>query len=1147
MMDIKTTQEQVKKSASQKQQKASNPLTSSWVTASAGSGKTKVLADRYLRLLLEGVNPKTILCLTFTNAAAAEMHDRISLKLQEWATAKNDKAILDDIIKICAASPKDEAKTIALARQLFAIMLDAVNDIKIQTIHAFCQHILKRFPLEAGISPHFKVMNDRDALEIMSDAKNDVFLKSQYKNYVEIADALKTVAELSPESRFDDIINNVLSNRHQILDLAIKYENIEQFETALQKELNISQGENFDSLFLSFFIEQDNKPNLIKMADAFLSSSAKTEIEDGKTIKLWLEASLEGKKQLYEEYRNCFLRKDLDVRSRERSNALKKHPDIKELLYEEADKHLKFISKIDTLTIYKASSALFAISKEIIMQYEKHKKLNALLDYDDLIAITSDLLRNKETAAWVLYKLDAGIDHILVDEAQDTNPQQWSIIEALSSEFFAGDGAKKNNRTIFAVGDKKQSIFSFQGADPAGFSLMKNLLKDKAESSNHHWNDINLDISFRSTRAVLQAVNETFSIPENQKGVLDKDESPIHIPFRVGESGLVELWPVIEPYKEQPAEPWQPPVERFTLPSPQKRLAKLIAQKIADMIDNKELLLSQNRPIEPKDIMILVKQRNGLVEDLIKELKNLKVATSGADRMKLTEQIAVMDLLSLAKFLLLPEDNLSLAEALRSPLIDISEEELFEVAYNRGHLTLWESLKKHNGENSNLGKAYDYLNHLLNKTDFIRPYELFAYILNVLNGRKKIVSRLGFEAEDCLDELLNLTLLYEKEHIPSLQSFVLWLETDETMIKRDLEKNSSNMVRIMTVHGAKGLQAPIVFLPDTTKKPSYSKEKNIFTLNDVLIWKPYSSLKNDFIDSLITYRKDRLFEEYKRLLYVAMTRAEDRLYICGYGKLQNDSWIDLVKKGIEPIAEKETNEFLKNYNDEIPSEILRLSCPQEITLPEKNTPLVISATNLNLPSWLTSNPEKEPTPPRPLAPSKPNLEEPSVFSPLRDDAGKKFLKGNLIHKLLQILPEIEPSQREKSALFYLRKNAGNCTEIELNNIIKETFDVINNPSFCEIFKNAQSRAEVGITGLVGKNIISGKIDRLLVTDDEVFIIDYKTSRMPPKTIAEIPPIYLYQMSSYKDAIMQIYPRKKIKCAIIWTAIPILMEIPDNIL
>jgi ATP-dependent helicase/nuclease subunit A len=705
-------------------------------------------------------------------------------------------------------------------------------------------------------------------------------------------------------------------------------------------------------------------------------------------------------------------------------------------------------------------------------------------------------------------------------------------------------------RTIFAVGDFKQSIFSFQGADPRVFARMRDHFRERA---GERWDDVPLDYSFRSTQAVLTAVDAVFAREGAREGVVMDGASIHHRAVREGEAGLVEIWPPAIPLEAEESETWSPPTRQGRSDSPRLRLARLLALRIARMIESGDLLESQGRPIEPGDIMILVRRRDALVEELVRELKQRHVPVAGVDRMLLVEQIAVMDLMALGRFLLMPEDDLNLATVLRSPLIGLDEDALFALAHRREG-RLWEALRTRSGERPEFAAAEALLSGLLARADFAPPYELFAGILGPLGGRKRLVGRLGPEALDPIDEFMTLALQYEREHVPSLQGFLHWLDIGDIEVKRDLDHEARGQVRIMTVHGAKGLQAPIVFLPDTMQVPKHAV-RLLWCEPDgdgpeLPLWAPRVDLDETVAAAARQRQRAAELREQRRLLYVAMTRAADRLYVCGWRNQRNATgcWYELIQAGVKPVAQ----EFEFDCQAELGRE--GWAGPAWRVVTQQGTTQVAKAASVEgpaeaLPEWAMRAPMPEREPPRPLAPSRGPAEDPPVRAPLGEDQGFAFHRGRLVHRLLELLPDLPPDRRPEAARRFLARPVHGLDMAQQAEFLTETMRVLEDPVFAPLF-GPDSLAEVPLVGEVrgvdGRiQVLSGRLDRLRVTPTEVLVLDYKTNRPPPQREEDVSEAYLRQMAAYRAALIKIYPALPVRCALLWTDGPRLMPLSQG--
>lgn len=1121
------------------QSHASNPLQSVWVGASAGTGKTKVLTDRVLRLLLPredgqaGTPPHRILGLTYTKAAASEMLLRINKILSEWAIIE-DTDLEKNLEKLCKRTVDKDLK--AAARSLFAKVVDTPGGLKIMTIHSFCQSILGRFPLEAGISPHFKVLEESETKELLVQARQTV-LNNKGETAAAINAAMNRIAAYLNEQQFEDTLRDLLNERRLLMRYGMDL-------PALQSKLYALYGIN-ESLTQNDIIDNVVSNNAIAISNLYAACKALADSDNendrqrGLNIQLWLDANPQKRLSELTNYTNIFLTAAGTIR---KTLITKKcagnYPDAFEAINAEAQRIYDFRDTEKILQSIAALMDILMICHSIIGSYQKHKEQFGLLDFDDMIYKTHHLLDHQALGPWVMYKLDGGLDHLLIDEAQDTSPEQWDIIARLCEEFFAGDGAQGDDvtRTIFAVGDKKQSIYSFQRAAPEGFENMQAHFKAKAAAQS-----LKMGVSFRSTATILDLVDRTFAPPAVREGL--ENDIITHESFRKGQAGIAELWPLEKPDETEEEKPWEPPVTITEQQSGEVKLANKIADRIKKWRDTGAQLDSFDREIRPGDIMILVQTRTAFLSQLVRALKSRDIPVSGVDRMILGEQIAVMDLLALARFALLPEDDLSLACVLKSPLIGWNDDRLFKYSHGRQHKqSLWEALQKHCDDKAVIAYLSSAIQDALNTL----PFDYFSCLLqtpcpaSTVSGLQAIHARLGEEAFDPLDEFLNACQHYELNHVASLQGFLVWQQKDDIVIKREMEE-ADNTVRIMTVHGSKGLQAPIVFLPDTTRTPD-TKRKTAFLWPDktglnVPLWSPKKDMNTVLFDRAQELLEQKRFEEYRRLLYVAMTRAEEQIYICGYqGKRapKEGNWYELIKNAFTSHPE-----CLEDNN------VLRITDPRTKKPDRKDKQASHSTPNntISLPSWARKQAPQEPFPSRPMMPSRPSSPRPAARSPLYEVSEQRFVRGNITHKLLQLLPDLPQDKRRDSARKYLALPAHGLSEKLQDSIFKETMAIIESPDYAFFFGKG-SLAEVPVTGFVNNMLVSGQIDRLYVTDTEIHILDYKTNRPPPRNPHDIPELYYQQMKSYHDIVANIYPHRKVHCYLLWTDGADLVKLPS---
>ncbi|MBL8566036.1 MAG: double-strand break repair helicase AddA [Hyphomicrobiaceae bacterium] len=1160
------------------QSDASDPAASAWVSANAGTGKTHVLTRRVMRLLLAGTRPDRILCLTYTKAAAAEMSTRVFRELGFWATY-SDARLAGRLAEVLGRDAT--AEEAARARTLFASAIETPGGLKVQTIHSFSERLLQRFPLEAGVPPGFTILDDTTARSLLREAIDETLARATRQPSSPLGAALRLAVTYAADDGFDEVLSEALSQR-DALEFVMRFtgegaaeagydDPVRRIEPHYRTALGIRSSATAESI-------DDELAGVVSTAFArqaadVLARGAKTDVRLGE--ELAAAAAATDATTRIRALRDAFLTKDGNARSdRFITKAVReKEPGLADVLAAARDRFAALTTErmaIDTLA---ATLALIRIADAVLDRYSKLKARRAALDFDDLIRRAARLLSVGGAAPWVLYKLDGGLDHILVDESQDTSPEQWRIIEALAAEFFSGSSNHEMQPTLFAVGDEKQSIYSFQGARPEEFARMGAAFEAQAKAARAAWRRIPLHLSFRTVAPVLEAVDRVFENTARTPGLTATSDGVVHIASRVGEAGHVEIWDTEKHDGDDAIDVWRPAEEEGGT-SPVRRLANRIAESIQRMLDGGERLASENRAIEPGDVLILVRKRNPFVQPMVAALKARKIPVAGADRLDINRQLAVRDLVSLGDFLTLPEDDLALAVVLKSPLIGFDDDLLLEIAHARKG-SLWKALLDKRGARPAFAAAAARLSDWRRRADFMPPYEFLASLLDKDGMRSAILARLGPEAADSLDELMSLAISYDDGAPPSLTGFLAWLREARREIKRDME-HGRNEVRIMTVHGAKGLEAPIVFLPDTCTTRSAGKRPALHTLAlpsgpadmpPLFVWQIKGSKDLPAVAGARAMRERRDQEELNRLLYVAMTRARDRLYVAGYESKRPRPpacWYDLVRSGL--------GERMSAAKDWAGRELLVLSSEQTAAAKARG------ATGANAhpaeppPPWASLPAPREPHLTMPLAPSRlapyetdetgepvsgptgaaadPSVEPPSA--PARAlAADNRFLRGTLTHALLQHLPGLPRERWSEAARGFVARRGGGLSTAAARSIVKETLAILGAPEFSELFGPA-SRAEVAISAEIPRPSgrgpalrITGQIDRLAVTADTVFIIDYKTNRPPPTAVAGIAEAYLFQLAAYRLALAEMFPGKALRAAILWTDGPRLMPIPDE--
>jgi ATP-dependent helicase/nuclease subunit A len=1100
------------------QLEASNPAVSAFVSASAGSGKTKLLTDRLLRLLLTGAAPGSIHCLTYTKAAAAEMAVRLQNRLGEWVTAQD--AVLDaDLAKLDLAPTQGLRRT---ARALFGRVLDLPGGMRIGTIHGFCQSLLRRFPLEAQLSPHFELTDDRDIDDLLNESLEETLASPDMPEQLAM-NALAGMVSLDGLHGLIKALRGHQDGWEQIAPLSAH-----TYREKLAQAAGLTATSRSDLLREAVHVpaEERLRRHLAKM----LSDGPATLQILAQAGMGWLALVPEERAARWPDWVIAWLTLTGEKRKLGRMKLLTANPAMAEDCEEEQDRVLRVQDQLATLTLIEASTYLITLAKTVMLRFEAKKSSAGVLDYADLIECTRSLLKQTGAGAWVRYKLDEGIDHLLLDEVQDTSPTQWEIARLLWEEFFAGAGAKEKPRTVFAVGDQKQSIYSFQGADPQGFHRERTQLQKQVIEAGQDFVSPSLDVSFRSAAPILELVDQVFRLPQAAQGVNDANPAGwlTHVAAREGHAGSIELWPLTPVPPKPDREAWKVVNSYQPHVSAKQRLADHLADWIRDQTSGGTALESRGRALRPGDVLILVRKRDDFVRALDRALKQRGVPVAGRDRMKLLEEPAVQDLLALCEVLLLPEDHLSLAEFLTSPLGGLEDNSLMELGLGRGGASLFQTLETRAGERADWREAFDFLRRLLPRADFVTPYELLAEALGPCGGRARLLARLGPDASEPIDELLAAALRHAELHPPSLQSFLHWLRNSGAEIKREAEA-AGGLVRIMTVHGAKGLQAPLVILPQTTSRLR-NRGGIHFPAHALPFWQPGKQAACGFASEAHA-EADRLErDEENRLLYVALTRAEDRLLICGAEPRKDDCWHDLIVRGLAALpAESE---------DFVPWPGLRVRYATAQTAAAKPDAAKAAAEPPPIPAWLGTAPGWRPAPlpaepslPRPLAPSRPQDAAlgpiPPAGSP--DQPADKFARGKLIHLLLQHLPDLAPEAREEAALKTALASPA-ITPADARHIVAQLLGLLADPALAALF-GPHSRGEVPLSGLIGAQVVQGVVDRLAVLPDRVMIADYKSNRAKP---ARVPVLYLRQMAAYRAVIGAIFPDHAVDCRLIWT-------------
>ncbi len=1153
----------------QQQGRASDPHSSAWVSANAGSGKTHVLTQRVIRLLLSGCRPSAILCLTYTKAAASEMSNRVFQRLAEWATLTDE----DLALRIAAIEGHEpDSFKLADARRLFAKALETPGGLKIQTIHAFCEALLHQFPLEANVAGHFSVLDDVAASALLAEARRSLLTATAIEEDTALAAAFAHVLDLGDETGLEALLSDIVANRTRIRRFLAGTDAQGGTETVLRDAFGVGRTETEESVFASYWpLPGLSGPILTAYLDLADTKGGAKAGEVAYGLKRAIQTDEPSERaHLLEQIFMTQAGKPKADSSLIAKAMLTAEPSLADAVTQARDHVAACRDRLKVVRMFAATRSALVLAERLNEDYEDLKRRRSLLDFEDLINRTADLLTRDGVGAWVHYKLDQGIDHILVDEAQDTSPIQWSVIQSLAEDFFAGRSARASRRTIFAVGDEKQSIYSFQGARPERFAEERSLTQKRVIQSGQQFHSVRLPLSFRSTADVLAAVDQVFSIPENARGLSAVGDPVIHRSNRIGHPGAVDLWETVVPDTSEMEEDWTAPFDATPDKAPSAVLAARIAHHIGELVGGHTVIESgKERFIRPGDILVLVRKRDAFVNALTRALRRRgEIPVAGADRLRLASHIAVQDLMALSRFLLQPQDDLSLAACLKSPLFNLDEDDLFRIAALRPEKTsVWRHLGTlADAEGGKLSEARDRLVRLKAMAERLDVHGFFARVLGAEGGRSRILARLGSEAGDILDEFLNFALEHENKTLPGLQSFISTLELESPEIKRE-QDSGRDEVRIMTVHASKGLEAPVVFLVDSGAKAFISGHVPKFRflkIGDRAIpaWVPGKTVSNALTAADEDLLKQSAEEEYRRLLYVGMTRAADRLIVCGYrGKRENDeSWQAMISRALsadtehcQPAEFSDPEGSWHGYRWRIPGALIRPL--------EKHVEDNAQATKTALPASLFRPVPPIPPLPRPLSPSGAGavIEEEdgdAVFvSPLFGEnsahSGIALQKGRLVHRMLQVLPDLPPEDRVSAAERYLERAARYWPDEQRKALLAAIGGVLQHPSLAAAFSD-QAQAEVSIIGRLALNgrdyAVSGRVGRLIVTDDgRAIILDYKTNRFPPRTDAEVPFSHRAQMAIYREILKPLYPRHYVECTLVYTESAAVITLPDSVL
>jgi ATP-dependent helicase/nuclease subunit A len=1118
------------------QMAAVEPARNVWLSASAGSGKTQVLSARVIRLLLEDrVEPENILCLTFTKAAAAEMAERINQRLATWVQLKGPQ-LASELRAIGAEEGPVAQKR---ARGLFAKVLDAPGGLQIMTIHSFCQSLLASFPEEAGLLPGFEAIEGRALDDLLADSLHELLSDADGRGLGWIVENLRQLSIELGEAGAISFLNKCAQQAATLLDIPS--------DTGAMVVARRLVGVDFDGPVLDELARQC-ADDFIDTATLDLLSDMNREwgtargIARAGQIDHWRSLSAEDRANELDEIHYCFTKKDGDplIASKGFTPTQESYPDLALEMHRWTNRLVQLRALAEYAERFgRALQAGSAFAEA----YAAAKHQRAVVDFNDMIRSAAALLSKPGISEWVRYKLDRRIDHILIDESQDTNQAQWTIIKSLSDDFFSGSGAKAESRarTLFTVGDYKQAIYGFQGTDPEKYAAAHVEFREAIEDADTHLHDLTLTRSFRSTGPILEFVNRVIETAGHEKFGLD-GPVPDHR-SELSNSGSIELLRCVSVLSGSDSAEDAEDAEEDWITTEKLRLASLIAQRVKRLIDDAPWLASKQRRLLPGDIMILLRKRTDLAELLVARLHEAQVPVAGIDRLKLSASLAVQDLIACINFALQPDDDLSLACILVSPLVGWSQEQLLEHGHREAGTMLWEHLRAA----PHLAETIAPLRNLLNAADNVTPFEFVENLLSgPMAGRRKLSARLGKECLVPIEELLNLVLTFQQQGGHSLQGFVDWYARGEGDIKREGLAQSAD-VRILTVHGAKGLEAPVIILADIAgdplKKGGNRGGPDLLLDGDGRL--PMLNIRKEErygqLDEAVELEKARELREHHRLLYVALTRAEEHLILAGSlslqrkGEVPEHSWFNVLEPAMGALGAA--------WQDE-PDWGAHMLYKAEAAATDNPAAAAEAIERTAEPDWLRQPAPPESRPPRPLAPSDLGDDD-YGDGPASEAMQQAAERGRLIHGLFEHYDGSDPDAFAQIARNWVQREMRGGG-IDAATLVETVLSVLRNPEWKPLFSSA-ARPEVPLAALVGEVVITGRIDRLLVEVDRVVLIDFKTGRSVPSSPDAVPIAHIRQMAAYVAALETIFPGRTIQAALLFTHGPAMIALPDELI
>jgi ATP-dependent helicase/nuclease subunit A len=1161
---------------------ASNPALNATVSASAGSGKTWLLITRIVRLLIEGADPGNIIALTFTRKAAGEMQIRLNQRLFEMATA--DDSDLEALLRIIDCGITEENKKTAAG--LYEKIMHSPYPVRIQTFHSFCQDILARFPLEADIPPGFDLLEDssllqRQAWQMLFDKASLNASRSRLNKELDIIMQFCN----GPDNTLN-ALNSFLNHRSDWWAYTSHSQNPVAYacnRLATLLDIEDLQDMKTDQL-TEQFLSEANKVKLSQFAGLLREIKNKTSEKHAASIEQALHECETDSNTAFNLIKSAFIKKDGEILSQGRSLSptLEKKLGIENSrrfieLHLEISRDIMEVNELEKrLLSYRINRAWYYAGSIYLDLFQQLKREMRLLDFTDLEWKCYMLLQHADNAHWVQYKIDQRIDHLLIDEFQDTNPTQWHLLSPILEEIAAGQ--QHRQRSVFLVGDEKQSIYSFRRANPALQAQASNWLADRLDARATP-----LDFSRRSSPAIINCVNLIFDQPVI-KNIMNSFVT--HDTYLDSLPGKVLLFELFRQDDEDTGENEQSTHEEIYFRNPllqarelntltaRHREAEHIARQIQHLINKPEFITDQGkaRCLEFGDIMILMRNRThiAIYENA---LKQHGIPYIGSKKGGLLDNIEIQDLSCLLNTLMTPFNNLALAQVLKSPIFSATDEDLILLAQHNdgstGSQHWYERLLQLAADpESKTGHALRRASHLLPRWQQLAEQLPVHDCLDMIFSEGNIINRFIAAsreenkqkvAANC-QRFLELSLETDSGRYPSITRFLQRLNKLESHSdsppEEPLAQNNANQVTLLTIHGSKGLEAPVVFLADCNSNP-----RNTNAYASLVSWPASQSrpvnfqlqLNRENTDQVTRQLQQEKLNEQAReelnLLYVAVTRAREQLYISGSesGRRNNNSWYQTIYNGLEAATQKETgiddiNQWAyryaeynvttpdKKHNTEIKQAVIDERLLKPFTAPPASTFMIAPGLSKNS---IFDNQE--------------NLPAQTADDGINDIKAEQHYarwRGVIIHRILELLCQTGEYPANNNTTGEIQQQiqseilSGHPAGIEqMDDCMQEAISTYNSAELETIFNPCTGRSfnEMPLMYMQKQQAVYGIVDRVIKTDDTIYIVDYKSHQLNnTESLQTLAQQFLSQIGYYRNGIEKLWPDHLIKAGILFT-------------